>query len=128
MEKAKAEIQALENAFAAGEMAKDADAVVVYYSDDAVSYSRNEEPAIGKPAIRERIAKRLAADTSGNKTVYTVVDMFAEGKHLVEVGSFLVTSPAGETTDKGYYMSYFQNRDGKYQCVRDMSVTSLPAK
>ncbi|HLF44890.1 MAG TPA: hypothetical protein VI548_00590 [Chitinophagaceae bacterium] len=30
--------------------------------------------------------------------------------------------------DHGHYMSYLQMRDGKYACVRDMSVSSTPAK
>ena len=46
-EKLKVEIQAMEDAFAAGEKAKDADAVAAYYSEDAVSYTRNQEPSIG---------------------------------------------------------------------------------
>lgn len=53
----KTEIQALEDAFAAGEKAKDAAAVAAYYADKAVSHNRNEEPTVGKPAIQERIQK-----------------------------------------------------------------------
>ena len=34
----KAEIQALEDAYAKAEMAKDADAVVAYYAEDAISF------------------------------------------------------------------------------------------
>ena len=34
----------------------------------------------------------------------------------------------GAKVDEGHYMSYFQKRDGKYVCVRDMNVTSTPAK
>jgi uncharacterized protein (TIGR02246 family) len=128
MEKAKTEIQALENAYADAELAKDAAGVAAYYAEDAVSYNRNEEPTLGRAAIQERIAKRIAADTSGNKPTYTVVDIFADGNQLVEIGSFLQTNPAGQPADKGYYMSYFEKRDGKYQCVRDMSVTTMPAK
>jgi hypothetical protein len=30
--------------------------------------------------------------------------------------------------NKGHYMSLFQKRDGKYVCIRDMNVTSSPAK
>lgn len=128
MEKAKTEIQALEDAYAAAEIAKNADGVVAYYSDDAVSFSRNEEPSKGRAAIRERVAKRLATDTTGNKPSYTVVDIFAEGKMLVEIGSFTQTNAAGQVADKGYFMSYFENRDGKYVCVRDISVTAMPVK
>jgi uncharacterized protein (TIGR02246 family) len=128
IEKVKPEIQAMEDAFAAAEKAKDPDKVAAYYSDDAVSYSRNRMPEVGKAAIRERQAKNLAADTTGNTNVYKVVDLFGEGNMLVEIGSWTEMSPAGTEVNKGHYMSYFQKRDGKYVCVRDMNVTSSPAK
>ncbi|MDP9229457.1 MAG: nuclear transport factor 2 family protein [Bacteroidota bacterium] len=128
MEKAKSDIQAMEDAYATAEKAKDADAVAVYYSQDAISYSRNEEPTSGNAAIKESIAKRLAKDTTGNYNVYKVVDLFGEGNMLVEIGSWTILNPSGAEVDKGHYMSYFQKRDGKYVCVRDMNVSSNPAK
>ena len=128
MDKLKTEIQAMEDAFAAAEKAKDAAAVVAYYSDDAISYARNEEPTSGKAAIQTRIADRIAKDTTGNTNVYKVVDLFAEGNMAVEIGSWTEFSPSGAEVNRGHYMSYFQKQDGKYICVRDMSVTSLPAK
>jgi len=124
----KKDIQAMEDAYAAAEKAKDADKVVAYYSDDAASYSRNRMPEIGKPAIKASLAKRLAEDTTGNTNVYKVVDLFGEGNMLVEIGSWTEMNPAGAEVNKGHYMSYFQKRDGKYVCVRDMNVTSSPAK
>ena len=102
--------------------------MVAYYSDDAISYNRNEEPTSGKEAIKARIAKNLAKDSTGNNNVYKVVDLFAEGNTAVEIGSWTVMSPAGAEVDKGHYTSVFQKRDGSYVCVRDMSVTSTPAK
>jgi uncharacterized protein (TIGR02246 family) len=128
MDKLKVDIQAMEDAYAAAEKAKDASAVVAYYSDDAISYNRNEEPISGKAAIKERIAQRLAKDTTGNHNVYKVVDLFAEGNMAVEIGSWSVLNPSGAEADKGHYMSYFQKRDGKYVCVRDMNATSNPVK
>ena len=124
----KKDIQAMEDAYAAAEKAKDADKVVAYYSDDAASYSRNRMPEIGKPAIKASLAKRLAEDTAGNSYAYKIVDLFGEGDMLVEIGSWTETSPAGAAVNKGHYLSYFQKRDGKYVCVRDMNVTSSPAK
>lgn len=126
--KAKTDIQAMEDAYAAAEKAKDAAGVVVYYSEDAVSYSRNQQPASGKAAIKEDIAQRLAKDSTGNHNVYKVVDLFAEGNMAVEIGSWTSVNPSGAEVDKGYYMSYFQKRDGKYVCVRDMNMTTSAAK
>ncbi len=128
LEKVKPEIQAMEDAFAAAEKAKDADKVAAYYSDDAISYSRNELPTIGKAAIRDSIAARIARDTTSNHSVYKVVDLFGEGNLLVEIGSWTNINPAGAEVDKGHYMSVFRKTDGKYLCIRDMNVTSSPAK
>mgnify|MGYP001385796983 CR=1 FL=1 len=128
MEKVKVEIQAMEDAYAAGEKAKDADAVAAYYSDDAIGYSRNTQPISGKAAIRDNIANNIAKGTEGNYNVYKVVDVFAEGNMAVEVGSWIEFDPSGKEVDNGNYMSYFQKRDGKYVCVRDMSTTTSPVK
>jgi ketosteroid isomerase-like protein len=128
IEKLKTEIQAKEDAFAAAEKAKDAAGVAAYYSDDAISYGRNEEPLSGKAAIQAKIADRLAKDTTGNTNVYKVVDLFAEGNMAVEIGSWSEINASGAEVNKGHYMSVFQNRDGKYVCIRDMNVTSSPAK
>lgn len=122
------EIQAMEDAFAAAEKAKDAAAVVAYYADDAINHNRGEEPTVGKANIQGRIQKRLANDTSGNYNVYKVVDLFAAGDLAVEIGSWTEHTPSGEVKDKGHYMSYFEKRNGKYVCVRDMSVSNTPEK
>jgi len=127
MEKLKVEIQKMEDAYSAAEKAKDADAVAAYYSDDAISYSRNEEPTSGKAAIKERIAKNMAKDSTGSINVYKVVDLWAEGNMAVEIGSWTEIDTAG-VEKKGHYMSFFQLRDGKYLCVRDMNVSSQPDK
>ena len=127
-EKIKPEIQAMEDAFAKAEKEKSVDGVVAYYSDDAISYNRNEPPSVGKAAIKEKIAKQFASDTLGLTHVYKVVDLFADGNMVTEVGSFTNLNAAGAEVDKGFYMSCFQKRDGKYVCVRDMSVTTTPVK
>ena len=128
MEKLKTEIQGMEDAFAAAEKAKDATAVAAYYSEDAISYSRNKAPEVGRAAIKESIAKNIKEDTTGNHSEYKVVDLFAEGNMVVEIGSWTNMNPAGARLDSGHYMSFFQKRDGKYLCVRDMNVASTPAK
>ncbi|HEX5001301.1 MAG TPA: nuclear transport factor 2 family protein [Bacteroidia bacterium] len=124
----KTEIQAMEDAYSAAEKAKDAPAVAAYYSDDAISYGRNSEPLSGKAAITEKIAERLSKDTLNYDNVYKVVDLFADGDMAVEIGSWEEVNGSGEVQNRGHYMSYFQKRDGKYVCVRDMNVSSMPDK
>ena len=128
MEKIRVEIQAMEDAYAAGEKAKDADAVAAYYSEDAINYSRNEGPNSGRAAITENIAKGIAADTLGNYNVYKIVDLYAEGNIAVEIGSWTEFDSSDKEIGNGNYMSYFEKRDGKYVCVRDMSTTTAAVK
>jgi len=122
------EIQAMEDAYSAGEKAKDADAVAAYYSEDAVSYGRNKQPLKGRAAIRESIAKSVANDTLGEYSVYKVVDLYADGNLATEIGSWTQFDAAGTETENGYYMSVFEKRDGKYVCVRDMNISTKPLK
>lgn len=128
MDKVNSEIQTMEDAYAAGEKAKDADAVAVYYSNDAISYSRNTQPISGKEGITKNIASSIAKDTTGNYNVYKVVDLFAEGNIAVEIGSWTEFDASGNALENGNYMSYFQKKDGKYVCVRDMTTTTSPVK
>ena len=128
MDMVRTEIQAMEDAYAAGQKAKDADAVAAYYSDNAISYGQNEQPLSGKKAIRDNIANEIAKDTTTNYNVYKIVDVFAEGDTAVEIGSWTEYDAAGTETNNGNYMSYFEKKDGKYLCVRDMSTTATPLK
>jgi uncharacterized protein (TIGR02246 family) len=118
------DIQDMENAFARAEKNKDANGVASYYSSDATSYSHDRKPSVGKDAITKSIRERLTKDSTGNTNVYKVVDVFAEGNMLVEIGSWEVLSPAGKTVNTGFYMSYFEKKNGKYLCVRDMNIMS----
>jgi ketosteroid isomerase-like protein len=125
----KIEIQAMEDAYAAAEQAKDADAIAkAYYSENAISYSRNNEPAVGREAIGASIAEGIAKDTLGGHNVYKVVDLFADGNFVVEIGSWTEIDASGAEGETGFYMSYFEKEDGKYKCVRDMNVTTKTMK
>ncbi len=123
-----AEIQAVEDAYATAATAKDASAVVAYYADDAVSYPSNNEPIVGKEAIQARLAERMSKDTTNATPVYKVLDIFAAGDYVTEVGSWTDTDANGAVTNKGTYISVFEKKDGKWLCVRDMSVSSMPKK
>ena len=126
MAKLKIDIQKMEDDYATAEKAKDAAGVAAYYAEDAISYSRNSMPQVGKAEIRKHIQERMEKDTTMNSNVYKVVDVFAEGNKVVEIGSWTKLNPAGETVKTGHYMSYFEKRDGKYVCVRDMNASSTP--
>lgn len=113
------EFQAMEDAFAAGQLAKDADAVAAYYADDAVSLDDGGPKLTGKAAITEKIRNDMAADTLNHISTFTVEDVFADGDLAVEVGASVTKDADGNTVSTGKYISVFQKRDGKYLCIRD---------
>lgn len=49
----KADIQALESAWAEADNARDTNAILAYYSDDAISLSNNAPMTKGKAAIKK---------------------------------------------------------------------------
>ncbi|MDX1408663.1 MAG: nuclear transport factor 2 family protein, partial [Saprospiraceae bacterium] len=80
MEAVRAEIQAMEDAYAVAQNARDADGVVAYYADDAVSMGPDQPPLVGKAAILADIKKDMADDTTNEGTIrFEIVDLFVEG-------------------------------------------------
>ena len=120
MDALKAEIQAMEDAYAAAENAKDADAISDYYAEDAQSMPHGEPTVVGKASIIERMKSGFEKEGDKGETIrFEVVDVFAAGDLVVEVGRSVTTLPSGEQ-ETGIYMSLFEKRDGKYVCIRDM--------
>lgn len=121
MDALKAEIQAMEDAYAAAENAQDVDGIMVYYADNAVNMP-NEEPIVeGKDAIRARLMESFKkANPEKRGTIsFTAESIMADGDLLVEAGSSVYTSPNGEEST-GKYISVFQKQGDKYVCVRDI--------
>ena len=127
-DKVKTEIQALEDGFAAAEKARNVDGVAVYYSENATSFGRNEAPSVGMTAIKDKITRGFATDSIGDYNVYKVKDLYVEGNTAAEIGTWTKHKADGKEVDNGHYMAYFEKKDGKYQCVRDMAVSSTPKK
>lgn len=121
MAKVKADIQALESAWAAADNARDTDAVAAFYSDDAVSMTNNAPMLIGKAAIRADIAKSLAKREKGHVIAYDVMDVYGDDNTVTETGKVTFSDSTGKLIRTGKYMAIWEKRDGKYLCVRDIS-------
>lgn len=120
MDKVRAEIQALENAYADGLNAKDANAVLAYYADDAVSMVNNSPAASGRDALLKMVQEDIANDTTNTTVSFEVVDIFAAGDLVVETGKATDKDADGNVVKTGKYMSLFEKRNGKYVCIRDI--------
>lgn len=120
-EQIKAEIQAIENAFAAVYNTGNIDSLT-YYADDATSYFNGKMPLVGKEAIHQSMKEELANFTKGDKISFETKEIYVanDGKHVMEIGAFKFVDSTGTKLRSGNYFSLFEKRDGQYKCVRDM--------
>jgi uncharacterized protein (TIGR02246 family) len=116
----KAEIQALETAWAAADNARDANAVAAFYADDALSMSNDKPTIAGKASILADITEGLAKKAAGTTVAYEVQDVFGDENFVTEVGSSTVKDASGKVISTGKYMAVWEKRDGKYICIRDI--------
>ncbi len=128
-EAVKTELQTMESAFADAMNAHKADGIV-YYADDATSYSQNKPPLVGKDAIYKSVKDEVDGMEAGAKISFTTNEVYPsnDGNQAVELGSYKVVDSTGTTKASGNYMAMFEKRDGKYVCVRDMGASDMPKK
>ena len=126
-EQIKKEIQAKEDAFAeiynSGVIKN-----IGYYADDAITFYQNRAPL----TTREERIKFLESDvlSNTNKISFKTNEVFVsnDGNQVVEVGYYQVVDSTNTAINTGNYMSLFEKRDGKYVCLRDMSVSDMPVE
>lgn len=116
----KSEIQELENSYANGLNTKDANAVIVYYADDAVSMPNNQPAVSGRDAILKMIQQEIAGDTTNAVVSFETVDVFAAGEFVTETGKGISKDADGNVLKTSKYVALFEKRDGKYVCIRDI--------
>ncbi|MCX6267223.1 MAG: nuclear transport factor 2 family protein [Bacteroidetes bacterium] len=123
----KKEIQAKEDEFAATYNAREVKNIG-YYAEDAASFRQNRAPLIGKEAIVAFLRDDVGSFSNSNKLSCTTSEIFVSnnGDQVVEIGYYKVVDSVNATINTGNYMSVFVKRDGKYVCLRDMSVSDMP--
>ena len=120
------QVQAMEDAYAKAEMAKDVEGVMAYYAEDIVSHM-HERPALsGKANLRERMAERMAKDSSGVTPTFKVEELFLGDDHMTEIGSWTETDANGEVVDHGTYFSIFRKNGDGWECIREIAVSAQP--
>jgi ketosteroid isomerase-like protein len=128
-EQIKKEIQAKENKFAelynAGQLKS-----IGYYADDAVSFSQNKAPLIGKPAIIEYLKAGIESSSMGNNITFTTNEVFVsnDGNQVVEIGYYNLADSSNVSINTGNYMVLFEKMNGNYVVLRDMSACDMPFK
>lgn len=120
MTKLKATIQALESSWAAADNARDTNAIAAFYADDAISLSNNKPMVKGKAAILNDIKEALTKRPKGSVVSYDIMDVFGNEQTVTETGTSTQKDATGKILNTGKYMAIWENRNGKYSCVRDI--------
>ncbi len=120
-EQVKAEIQAIENDFAAVYNTGNIDSLT-YYADDATSYFNGKMPLVGKDAIHQSMKEELDNFVKGDKISFETKEVYVteNGNHVMEIGAYKFADSTGAKLRTGNYFSLFKKIDGKYKCIRDM--------
>ncbi len=124
----KAEIQALEDAYASAMNNRDALGAAAYYAEDAKSFPYEEKPLIGEKAIVEAMERDIIAIPEDHKITYTTNEVIVSGNgdQVLEIGDYILTDPNDKKVRSGNFFSVFEKRDGKYVCIRDISTPDAP--
>ena len=127
VEQIKKEIQAKEDEFAATYNAGEKKSIG-YYAEDAISFSQNAAPHVGKAAIIEYLMANIDSLSNFNKISYTTKEVFVsnDANQVVEIGYYTVVDSTNTPVNTGNYMVLFVKRDGKYVCLREMSASDMP--
>ena len=120
MAKVKAEIQAVENAWATASNTKDVATISAFYAEDAVSMPANLPILMGKAAIEKVIKTDFEKRKAGLVTAYETTDVFGDDKMVTEFGKTTTKDAAGKVTYTGKYMALWEKRNGKWLVIRDM--------
>ena len=116
----RSEIVAIETAWAAAQNAKDINALMALYADDAVSMPDGEPMLTGKAAIKKKQEADFAKPSKYASIAFETLDVYAHGNVVTEVGKTMYKDAAGKTTGGGKYVAVYEKRDGKYLCIREI--------
>jgi ketosteroid isomerase-like protein len=126
-EQIKKEIQAKENEFAALYNSRELKNIG-YYADDAVTFSQNREPLVGKEAIVDYLKAGIDSSIEGLQISFETREVFVsnDGNQVVEIGYYKLVDSTNTDYNSGNYMVLFEKRNGNYVSVREMSTSDLP--
>ena len=110
----------MENAWAAAQNAKDINALMAMYADNAVSMPDGEPMLNGKAAIQKKQEMDFAAPANFSSITFETLDVYAQGDVATEVGKTMYKDAAGKVTGSGKYIAVFEKQNGKYLCIREI--------
>ena len=93
-----------------------------FFAEDAMFKPAGKEPIEGRQAIID-VHKGLVA--SGLKLNIDANEVLPFGDYVSEIGTYEISSPEGQTIDKGTYSTLWKKSDGEWKIYRDVISTSM---
>ncbi len=116
----KSDIQKMENAWATALNAKDIEALMTMYTEDAVSMPDGATTLTGKAAIRQHQERDFATMPAGMTFAFETTDVYSHGNQVTEVGTSTYQNADGKVTGTGKYMCVWEKQGDKYLCAREV--------
>jgi ketosteroid isomerase-like protein len=120
MAQIRADIVAVETNWANAINAKDINALMALYADDAQSMQDGGPTLVGKAAIQKQQEVDFAGPRKFASIAFETTDVYAQGDVVTEIGKGIYKDAAGKTTGTGKYIAIFEKKDGKYLCIREI--------
>lgn len=123
----KTDIQAIEDDFAR-EVNEGKTDNITYYAEEAKSFPHEDMPLNGKKAILDALKKDISKIPEGHKITFTTNEVLvsADGLQVVEMGSYILTDTRDVKVRSGNFISVFEKKNDKYECIRDIATPDAP--
>ncbi len=123
-------IKEAESAWVKTAAAKDADAFVAYYTDDASVLMPNAPIFTGKPAIKDSLKPMMSDPNFSLTFMPTRVEVSKSGDMAFTQGPYKMSfsdMQGNKFTDEGKYLTVWRKQpDGKWKAVEDTMNSDLP--
>jgi ketosteroid isomerase-like protein len=120
MSAVKAEIQEIEDQWAAAMTKRDIVALMAIYADNAVSMQDGAPTLKGKAAIRSQMEKQLAEPPRYASISFKTLAVYGSEGEVTEAGTSSEKDASGKETATGKYMCVYRIIEGQYKCIAEI--------
>lgn len=120
MSKIKAEIQALNDAWATASNNKDAATILDLYAEDAISMPDDAPMLVGKAAIKKDLEMNFAKRKKASFITFETMEVFGHERMVTETGKATVRDASGKVAYTEKYMAIWEKRKGRWQVIREI--------
>jgi ketosteroid isomerase-like protein len=94
------------------------------FTSNAKVMVANQSPIEGRKDIEHFFSEMIKSGVSDIKL--NTIKIWGDSSILVEEGSYLLLNKKGTQTDKGEYISLWQQESGNWKIYRDMWMSTVP--